>query len=410
MADKKAAAAHLERALDTLLEHAPDRPTWRAITALLDQVPPARLAAMTKKAGAALARWPLGLRSMPQRWWDALAAGRAEPRAALARRRTLWAARDEGDEGHLDTYALQVDVSPDLSSFVTADAAAWSHRGGDVVLWDARTGAPRRVLLSGREQRGEAHALLYSPDGRWIAAAPVEGRARGSLHLWDAASGAPVWTQALGPERRDDEGAPETIALDFSPDGALLWTGSRRLGRVRSWDVATGASRGELPDELGVTALRVSPDGHLVATGSEAGWLRVWDTRDETLLAEARVGNKPIRALAFSADGEEVASAGRTLDRWRLDVETLVKVESHPLAARGDAIGGAFSLATLPGGVIRAATIVHGGVSVRDLPGRTGRRIKLESGLESIRLSRDGRLLIAGNTRRVRLFWLPAGR
>src|SRR6185369_4841115 len=98
MTDRKAAPAGLERTLDALLAHAPDRTTWRAIAALLDRVPASRLPAIMKKAGAALARWPLGLRDMPQRWWDALSLGKPEPRAALARRRTLWAGSDEDDE------------------------------------------------------------------------------------------------------------------------------------------------------------------------------------------------------------------------------------------------------------------------------------------------------------------------
>jgi hypothetical protein len=417
MADKKAPPADLGRRLEALVAHAPDRTTWKAITAELDRVPASRLAAIVKKAGAALRGWPLGLRSMPQRWWDALTTGKDEPRAALARRRTLWASSDD-DEHLLSTYALQVDVSPDLSTFVTADAAEWHHDGGDIVLWDSRTGVPRKVLLSGRDYQGEPFSLLYSPDGRWIAAAPVEARARGSLRLWDAASGELVWTQDLAPKKRgaggpdddegaaDDERATEMIALDFTPDNKRIWSASRRLGRLRSWDVATGATRSELPDEAGVTAIRVSPKGHLLATGSETGWLRVWDLRDESLLAERKVGEKPIWSVVFSADGKRVASAGRTLDLWTLDLEELVKTESHPLAARGDAIAGAFSLVALRGGVIRAAAIVHGGAIVRDLPGRKIHKIKLETGLESIRLSRDGRRLAAGNTRRVRLFWL----
>src|SRR6185295_15697028 len=125
--------------------------------------------------------------------------------------------------------------------------------------------------------------------------------ARGSLRLWNASNGALVWMQELAPRKMgaagldegegavDEEGASEMIALDFTPDGKRIWSASRRLGRLRSWDVATGASRSELPDEAGVTALRVSPKGHLLATGSETGWLRVWDLRDESLFAERKV-------------------------------------------------------------------------------------------------------------------------
>jgi hypothetical protein len=418
MADKKAPSADPGRTLDALLAHAPDRKTWSALTALLDGLPAARLPAALKKVTAVVARWPLGLRSMPQGWWASTLAGKAEARAALARRRTLWSAGKDGDPS-LGTYALQVDASPDLSTFVTADAAAFPDRGGDLVLREGLTGQPRAVLLAGGASRSEVHALAYSPDGRFIAAAPITAGTRGSVRLWDAHSGALLWSQELdprSPERAlrfddepvvDDEGPAESVSLAFSPSGKQLWSASRRLGRLRCWDVATGASHAELPDEPAVATIAISPNGHLLATGSETGWLRVWDLRDETLVAETRASEKPLRAVTFSANSRKVASAGRSLDLFKLDVETLVKLRSRPLAARGDAIAGAFSLVALPTGAIRSATIVHGGVVVRDLPGRAVRRIKLGSGLESIRLSRDGARLLAANTQRVRLFWLP---
>jgi WD40 repeat protein len=424
MADKKAPRADRGQSLDALLAHAsetPNRKTWEELTALLDQVPAARLPAALKKAEAATRRWPLHLRSMPRRWWASIASGKSEPRAALARRYTLRAARDGEDEDlHLGTYALQVEMSPDRAAFVTADAGDVHHGGGDVVLWDARTGKKRAMLVSGREDHTEPHTLCMSPDGRWIAAAPIEAMMRGSVRLWDAKTGALVWRQELDPrgaERElryddepvvdeDDDGTPERVALCFSPDGKRLWSASRRMGRLRCWDVATGASRGELPDEDGALSIALSPNGHLLATGSDAGWLRVWDLRDESLLAETRASDKGLWAVVFSSDGKKLASAGRELVLWKLDVETLRKQESHPLPVRGDAIAGAFSLVARPRGAIRAAVIVHGGVIVRDLPGRKTHKIKLESGLESIRLSRDGGELCAASTRRVRLFWL----
>lgn len=419
MADKKAPSADLGRTLDALLAHAPDRKTWTALTALLDRLPAARLAAAMKKASPVIEGWPLGLRSMPQGWWQSIVRGKPDARASLARRRTLLRADAEGDPS-LGTYALQVDASPDLTTFVTADAASWPDQGGDIVLRDGLGGNARQVLLAGSALRGDAHALCYSPDGRWIAAATVDASRRGSVRLWSASTGALVWTQELdprSPERAlrfddepviDDEGPNERVALAFSPDGKQLWSASLRLGRLRCWDVATGATRGELPDEPLVAAIAISPNGHLLATGSEAGWLRVWDLRDETLVAETRVSDKALRAVVFTADSKKVASAGRSLDLWKLDVETLVKKRSYPLAARGDAISGAFSMVALPKGVIRAATIVHGGVALRDFPRGKARKIKLESGIESIRLSADGSRLLAASTRRVRLFWLRA--
>ncbi|MFO0758112.1 MAG: hypothetical protein U0359_16570 [Byssovorax sp.] len=418
MRTKKAAAPAKGPSLDALLAARPSRAAWRALAAALDRLPPARLGPALKKAAAAVARWPLGVRAMPAGWWASLLRGQAEPRAALARRRTLRAAREDDAAIHLRTYALAVDMSPDLGTFATADAAAFEPGGGDVVLWDALAGGPRRVLLAGAESRAEAHALRYSPDGRWVAAASIEGRSRGRIGLWSAQTGSLSWAQELDPrpaereERYDDapvvdEGGPnEMVALAFSPASDQLWSASRRRGRIRCWDVLTGGSRGELPDEPGVLGIAVSPNGKLFATVNEGGWLRVWDLTDESLLAEVRASDRALWAVSFSSDSKKVAVAGRRLSLYEIDLEHLVEIESHPLGARGDSIAGAFSLAARPKGVIRSATVVHGGVSVRDLPGKKAVRIKSRSGIESVRLSRDGSMLVAAGAGQVRLFWL----
>ena len=70
----------------------------------------------------------------------------------------------------------------------------------------------------------------FSPDGRLI----VSGSYNSTVRVWDAATGA---------ERRVLKGhSSEVNAIAFSPDGRLIVSGSGDI-TVRVWDVATGAKR-----------------------------------------------------------------------------------------------------------------------------------------------------------------------
>src|SRR6185503_13146648 len=104
--------------------------------------------------------------------------------------------------------------------------------------------------------------------------------------------------------------------LAFSPTGNLLAGANaadrgRRSGSVTLWNPRTGAQQGLL--ETGtekVDALAFSPNGALLATGSEDGTIRLWNPMAEIPagILTGHVG--PVRAVAFSPRGRRLASAG----------------------------------------------------------------------------------------------------
>ena len=110
-------------------------------------------------------------------------------------------------------------------------------------------------------------------------------------------------------------------AAVFSPDGALVLTGSRDH-EARLWDAYTGILiPARLPHEDYVTAVAFSADGARFATASKPG-IRVWDTSTRRELVKLAGHKLGIAAIEFSPDGRRLLTAGRDGVARIWDLET----------------------------------------------------------------------------------------
>lgn len=121
---------------------------------------------------------------------------------------------------------------------------------------------------------------------------------------------------ALGP-RSIEYGGGAIHRLAVSSDGRLAATG-HCSGMVRLLDPATGRSYGQLRAGHGfLFSLAISPDASLLATAGslwegrdlERARIEVWDLRTGQSPISFGAGTLP-KAIAFSPDGKELASAG----------------------------------------------------------------------------------------------------
>jgi WD40 repeat protein/nucleoside phosphorylase len=256
-----------------------------------------------------------------------------------------------------------------------------------VKLWDAATGAVRRMLEGHSDPIG---AVAFSPDGRLVASGSWDR----TVKLWDAATGA---------VRRMLEGHSDLIgAVAFSPDGRLVASGSwDRM--VKLWDAATGAVRHTLEGHSGpVLAVAFSPDGRLVASGSWDRTVKLWDAATGAVRCTLEGHSDLIGAVAFSPDGRLVASGSwdRKVRLWDAVVGAVrCTLEGHS----GPVLAVAFS----PDGRLVASGSWDRTVKLWDAAtGAVRRTLEGHSDpILAVAFSPDGRLVASGSEDKMVKLW-----
>jgi WD40 repeat protein len=260
--------------------------------------------------------------------------------------------------GTTDNAADGLEVSPDGATLAVAEA-------DEIVLRDAESLTERARL---RGHSGPVRSLQFSPDGTRLASGAEDRKAI----VWDLADGSP--RDALG----GHAGGVNRVA--FSPDGATLYTvgdpgllmwdleGDRRfvqratpfapgdpentaspspdgqvVVRINDWgnnndsgtrmefyDVA-GRRLGEpieLDDTAGDAAWRPRTDQ--LAVAKPGGVIAMWDWQRREVVAERRVTDGEIAALAYSDDGTRIIVGEASGVVVELDADTF-EVLSPPV-------------------------------------------------------------------------------
>lgn len=159
-------------------------------------------------------------------------------------------------------------------------------------LWDTSMGV-LKVTLQGHSK--DIRSIIFSPDGQLLVTISRDD----TIRIWDSATGA---------SKGIIEAISGTLDLSFSPDGRLLAVPFSET--VQLLDPVTRVLHGTLKghsDEI--RAIEFSPDGHLLATGSFDETIRLWDTAAEPSQDKLEGHSTSIRAIKFSPCGHLVASA-----------------------------------------------------------------------------------------------------
>jgi WD40 repeat protein len=193
--------------------------------------------------------------------------------------------------------------SPD-GKFLVARA-----NGGAPILWDIATGQSLEV----ERDLSRSDGMALSPDGKLLAYGKCEELNAQShcgqyeIILWDMTTHQPVGQSLSFPV-----GAPAPLGLLFSPDGktlAAMSSGTTGSGRVELFDVTTGRSMiSPLEGQAQFSGMAFGPDGNSMALGNTAGVIYIWDVKSQQASSQLAAESGLVMGLTFSPNGKTLAA------------------------------------------------------------------------------------------------------
>jgi WD40 repeat protein len=186
----------------------------------------------------------------------------------------------------------------------TLASATWED--GSVTLWDTATGRRLQVLRAGGR---DARSVAFDPQGRTLASCGVDGQVC-------------IWRRSENNQRVqafDELGKTRITTAAVSPDGRIIAAGSHRA--ICFWDLGPDLVDGEVGVHEEVACLEFSPDGSLLACATQrSGKLLLFSTRDRKPLLGIDADPKAARVVAFTPDGQIVATgcANGSVKLWEV--------------------------------------------------------------------------------------------
>jgi WD40 repeat protein/serine/threonine protein kinase/Flp pilus assembly protein TadD len=255
------------------------------------------------------------------------------------------AMRAEANEKRADQSKAQLRTLTDLRGITTA-YQDW--RSGNIIRprqllndcpsklrgwdWHFVNRMIQPVLLSLPAGKARITSVKYTPDGKLLLAASLDGKIR----IWQAATGRLIriltaHRQPLPITAKDFD----VYGLAVSPDGNQFAAGAGD-NTVVVWDTATGAERLRLRGHAGlVRDVAFGPDGKRLASTARDGSVRIWDLASGKAARVFRLSEQEaVQGIAFGPDGK-FATTGSKVRLWEEATGKSVILAGHAMESYG---------------------------------------------------------------------------
>jgi WD40 repeat protein len=219
--------------------------------------------------------------------------------------------------------------------------------GGDdktLRVWDLQR--PKKAPIELLGHQGRIGSVAFSPDGHHLASASEDR----SVRIWDLER--PIKPVLVF------SGEYEFSLVAFSPDGTRVESAGLRGGPVFVWDLREPRKPPLRLSDLGIRgadSVAFSPNGDRIAVGDPEA-VRIWDlhTNQGPLILTSR--NTPIGSVAFSLDGNLLATGGavgttRVWDLWQSH-RPLLEISGGPYSVVAFSPNGDFLAVGNEGGTV----------------------------------------------------------
>jgi WD40 repeat protein len=231
-------------------------------------------------------------------------------------------------------------------------------------------------------------AYAVSPDSTRLAGLNNE-----QLLAWDLVSGELLFSTARG----------EAVQIFYAPDKTEIYTLDTE-GTVSVYDAENGIFQNSFSGQANYNGVAAFHEDGWLALGSLSGEVKVWDTYERQSLATFRAQQLQVTALAFSPDGQLLASGGDdttvSIWNWR-DRQSVVSVDNtDPTPRRMSFSADGTQLAVGTNARIRLWTVADGALAHTLETGRGGVS-------EVLLYSPDGAYLVNGGGPPQLTLWDP---